>query len=67
MCADCVCVSHVCLRSYRWDSAKVREMLAKKRESGALPVNLTAEKARLQRLLDGEKGRQPPDYDKIAE
>lgn len=37
--------------SYRWDAAKVQEVLARKREAGALPVNIAAEKTRLRQLL----------------
>lgn len=39
-------------RSYRWDAAKVKEVLERKRAAGAAPVNVAAEKSRLRRLLE---------------
>lgn len=60
-----VCLLFCC--SYRWDSVKVKEVLARKRDAGMLPVNAAAEKSRLQRLLEGEKAATVPDVDKIAE
>ncbi len=44
-------------RSYRWDAAKVKEVLARKREAGALPVNLAREKSRLRELLAAAQER----------
>ena len=50
-------------RSYRWDSAKVKEVLARKRETGRLPVNAAAEKSRLLRLLEDALGAPPAQRD----
>lgn len=41
--------AHAC--SYRWDAGAIKALLVKKREVGAAPLNLAAEKAELRRKL----------------
>jgi hypothetical protein len=44
----------------------VKEVLARKRETGYMPVNIAAEKSRLKRLLEDAQSKTEKDHDLIA-